>query len=74
MPKNFMPEGYNFDRQVSLVAQDAATLAPPVVHVTPLARNEIHYTAPPLLNAMLIVNDEVYRPVPPLSESVGFYD
>ena len=45
-----------------------------MVHVTPMARNEIHYTAPPSVNAMLFSNDEVYRHVPPPSESMGFYD
>ena len=44
-----------------------------MVHVTPMARNEIHYTAPPSVNAISFVNDEVYRPVPPPSESMGFY-
>ena len=51
-----------------------ATLAPPVVHIIPAARNEIHYTTPPLVNSVSFVNDEVYRPVPPPSESMGFYD
>ena len=45
-----------------------------MVHVTPAARNEIHYAAPPSVNAMSFVNDEVYRLVPPPSESMGFYD
>ena len=44
------------------------------MHVTPVAKNEIHYTAPPTVNAMSFVNDEVYCPFPPPSESVGFYD
>ena len=74
MPKNFMPEGYNLDAPVAPVFYAAATPSPHVVHVSPAARNEIHYVAPPSVNAMPFVNDEVYRPVPPPSESVGFYD
>ena len=45
-----------------------------MVHVTPMARKEIHYIAPPSVNAMPFVNDEVYRLAPPPSESMGFYD
>ena len=75
MPENFMPEGYNLDAQVAPVAQAAATSTSHVVHVTLVARNEIHYTAPPTtVNVMSFVNDEVYHPVPPPSESMGFYD
>ena len=69
-----MPEGYNLDAQVASVVQDAATPAPHVVHVTPAARNEIHYTTPPSVNAMTFVNHKVYRFVPPPSEIMGFYD
>ena len=65
-----MPEGYNQDAQVAPFAQTAAVSAPPVVHVTPMARKEIHYTATPLMNTMPFVNNEVYRPVPPPSESL----
>ena len=74
MPENFMPEGYNIYAQVAPVVQVAATPVPLVMHVTPMARNEIHYTAPSPVNAMSFVNDEVYRFVPPPSESMGFYD
>ena len=74
IPENFMPEGYNLDAQATPVAQAAATLAPHVVHVTSMAKNEIHYTAPPSVNAMPFVNDEVYCLVPPPSESIGFYE
>ena len=45
-----------------------------MVHVTPAARNEIHYIAPPSVNAMEFLNDEVYHLVPPPSESIDFYD
>ena len=65
MPENFRPEGYNLDAPV---VQAAATPAPPMVHVTPATRNEIHHVAPPSMNAMLFVNDVVYHPVPPPSE------
>ena len=68
MLENFMAKGYNSD------AQAAAIPAPPVVHITPAAKNEIRYTAPPTMNAMPFVIDEVYHPDPPTSESVGFYD
>ena len=74
MPGNFMPEGYNLDALVAPIVQATTTLAPHVVHVTPAARNEIHYDPPLSVNAILFVNDEVYRHVPPPSESVGFYD
>ena len=47
MPENFMLEGYNLDAPVAPVVQAAATPAPPVVHITPAARNEIHYTTTP---------------------------
>ena len=45
-----------------------------MLHITPTARNEIHYVAPPSVNVMPFVNDEVYRLVPQPSEGVGFYD
>ena len=45
-----------------------------MVHITPAARNEIHYTTPPSVNVMSFVNDEVYRHVPPPSKSMGLYD
>ena len=69
-----MPEGYNQDAQVSPLAQVVAAPAPPVVHVTPTARNEIHYVAPPSVNVVPFANDEVYRPISPPSETLGFYD
>ena len=72
--ENLMPEGYNLDAHFSLFAQAATTHAPSMVHVTPVAKHEIHYTSPPMVNALLFVNDEVYRLVPPPSEIVGFYD
>ena len=72
MLENFMQEGYNLDSQASSVVQAVGTLAPPVVHITPAARNEIHYIAPPSMNAMPFVNVEVYHHVPPLSESMVF--
>ena len=57
MPENFMPEGFNLDTQAAPVVQAASTLAPPVVHITPAARNEINYIAPPSVNVMMFVND-----------------
>ena len=45
-----------------------------MVHVTHMARNEIHYAAPPSVNVVPFINDEVYHPIPPPSESLGFYD
>ena len=45
-----------------------------MLHITPAARNEIHYVAPPSVNDVPFVNDEVYHPIPPPSESLGFYD
>ena len=74
MPENFMLEGYNLDAQVSPIVQVVATPAPPVVHITPAARNEIHYDAPPSVNVVPFVNDEVYRPIPTPSVMLGFYD
>ena len=74
MPENFMLEGYNQDAQVSQLAQAAAASAPPVVHITPTARNEIHCIAPISVNVIPFVNDEVYHPIPPPSEGLGLYD
>ena len=54
MPENFMPEGYSYDAQVSPFAQIGVLTAPPVVHVAPAARNEIHYTVPPSMNVLAI--------------------
>ena len=69
-----MPEGYNQDAQVSPLAQDVAAPAPPVVHITHTARNEIHYVVPPSVNVVPFANDEVYCPIPEPSESLSFYD
>ena len=72
MPENFMLEGYNPAAQVALFVQTAAISAPPVVHTTPVANNEIHHVAPPTQNVMPVINGEVYIPAPPPSESLGF--
>ena len=74
IPEKFMPKGYNRDNQVSPLAQVAAAPTPPVVHITPAARNEIHYAAPPSVNVVPFVNDEVYFSIPPPSEILGVYD
>ena len=74
MPEKFMIEGYNQHPQVDPLAPAAASPAPPMVHVIPIARNGTHYTTPPSVNMVLLSNDEVYNPIPPPSESLGFYD
>ena len=52
MPENFVPEGSNHDHQIARLTQNVTAPAPPMVHVTPTARNEIHYAAPPSVNVV----------------------
>ena len=72
MPENFMRKGFNIDAPADPILQAAATTAPPMVHITPAARNETHYDAPPSVNVVPFVNDEVYHPIPPPSKSLCF--